>query len=505
MRRVPILSLALLLVVAAMPSAASAQPSIRYTDTHTFVSCDSFGDESGTVSFYAEVSSTYGSYAGLAFWQPPASPLEGPPTWISDEFSVDLSADGSLLTAVLQLYEFIEDPEGGLGAFVGEATVTAALEPMGDPMPFEYSSRGSGSNQQYRVEGLTQLLSVSGEALLPGALAFALDNCDAANETLSVFATQPDAYVQHSSFVSLGCYWEDDGLFAYLSAYSEQGYASADMFVGTDAGAFYGFTDVLTLTDRSFAASFDLFSAGEPEPAPEGISTEAVGPGDGDPVGSVDAAATLTRTGERFRFIDRFGFAKYTYSGEVLAVSGAAEVSIPGADLSLAMDEFTCYAEKVRFGYREATPNENAKGPGGGKPLANDLPENATPISVGTSVTVRSTAGTAAEPEVPCTAIDPEYGEFELPLGHTAWWTFDGTGAEVTVDTAGSDFDTMVGVYVLDGEGFTSLGCVDDVFFEPDGGSLQAAISVATEPGVTYYVQVGGFAGSTGRLELTLY
>jgi len=42
---------------------------------------------------------------------------------------------------------------------------------------------------------------------------------------------------------------------------------------------------------------------------------------------------------------------------------------------------------------------------------------------VGDSVTVRSTAGTAFDAEVPCTMVDPEFGDIiELPIGHTAWW-----------------------------------------------------------------------------------
>jgi len=67
----------------------------------------------------------------------------------------------------------------------------------------------------------------------------------------------------------------------------------------------------------------------------------------------------------------------------------------------------------------------------------------------------------------------------EVPFGHTAWWTFTGSGGDVTMDTAGSDFDTVVGVYVLNGGAFEQVGCVDDVFDpETEEGSLQAAITV---------------------------
>jgi len=42
------------------------------------------------------------------------------------------------------------------------------------------------------------------------------------------------------------------------------------------------------------------------------------------------------------------------------------------------------------------------------------------------------------------------------------------------------------------------------VFEEPDFFSLQARVTVDTTAGVTYYVQVGGFGGSAGRLQLSV-
>ena len=97
-------------------------------------------------------------------------------------------------------------------------------------------------------------------------------------------------------------------------------------------------------------------------------------------------------------------------------------------------------------------------------------------------------------------------GEVEaLPFAHTAWWTFTGTGGDVTVDSAGSDFDTIIGVYVRDGDAFEQVGCVDDVF-DPDTeeGSLQSRVTVATIAGQTYYIQAGGFGDSAGTLRLRL-
>jgi hypothetical protein len=74
-------------------------------------------------------------------------------------------------------------------------------------------------------------------------------------------------------------------------------------------------------------------------------------------------------------------------------------------------------------------------------------------------------------------------------MRNTLWYRFAGTGSEVTVDTAGSRFDTMLAVYVPTAAGLTEIACVDD----PGPRVAQAAIALDTEVGTTYYVQVGGF------------
>ena len=79
-----------------------------------------------------------------------------------------------------------------------------------------------------------------------------------------------------------------------------------------------------------------------------------------------------------------------------------------------------------------------------------------------------------------------------------------GTGGDVTIDTASSDFDTILSMYVLDG-GSVQVGCVDDVF-DPDTGegSLQSRITIASVAGQAYYIQAGGFGDSAGTLRLRL-
>lgn len=125
--------------------------------------------------------------------------------------------------------------------------------------------------------------------------------------------------------------------------------------------------------------------------------------------------------------------------------------------------------------------------------LANDAPSLAHQIAPGDTFET-DTVGAASEPEHAC--IDPERGP--TYLGKTAWWSFAGTGEPVTIDTAGSSFDTVIGVY-REVDHLEPIGCVDDVL-----DSLQARISVETEAGRRYVVQVGGYAGDSGLIVISL-
>jgi hypothetical protein len=112
------------------------------------------------------------------------------------------------------------------------------------------------------------------------------------------------------------------------------------------------------------------------------------------------------------------------------------------------------------------------------------------------------TDGMQPDAEMPCST---EYGP--IGLGRTAWWRFVGTGSEVTIDTAGSGFDTVLGLYADDSDGVLSqLDCVDDVdsLSDPGASLLQARITVPTEAGRTYWIQVGGYGGHSGTLTLAL-
>ena len=87
-----------------------------------------------------------------------------------------------------------------------------------------------------------------------------------------------------------------------------------------------------------------------------------------------------------------------------LSVDGSLTLMLPDGDVTLAMDDAVCSASSQRVQTIQTSPSAQMHA----KPLPNDLPEDATAIAVGDAITVRSTAGTALEPEAPCTLIDPE-------------------------------------------------------------------------------------------------
>jgi hypothetical protein len=473
MRRVLAILGGVAIATAALTGSALAAPPVRITDTQTVVFCD-LTNEAGTVFADAGESEQFGTFGSLAFWAAPAVPELAPPTWISASSAVLI--DGLSVSAVYELVEFDEFAEPPFGDPVGQATLAATLTPVGDPTPYAFEDRQG--NRQFRIEGVLQEYAVAGTLDLPGDITYDLSSCQGFLDTFTVFQTNPASFVSHSSQLQLSCFWETADGFVNINGFADEFGTFADVFMSDATGEYFGFADA-TLTTETFSAVMDLF------PADQG--------GELDPVGGAEASANLTPTGERINDIFRFDNFKVHITGSMLAVDGVLEVTTPGGMQTLSMDATSCFAGDLRV-----TQHESSREGPKARPLANDTPEAAEPLAIGDSVTVR-TAGTALEPEAPC-ILDGEE-PFELPFGHTAWWTFEGTGGPVTVDTSGSDFDTALAVYADEAGELVQVACVDDV---DDVDPFQAEVTIDTLAGVTYYIQAGGFAGQSGRLVLAL-
>lgn len=469
MRRSLIVASALLLLAAFAPAAASAAPASRFTEHAVVVDCFLTNDD-GTVGAFAADSSEFGAFGELAFWAAPATPETADPTLVSIGASVT-ATDASLSAD----YELIELPSEDLG---GTAELRVTLSPSG---PAErVSERFREGNRWNRVEGTIQPMAVEGTLDVPGAATFDAAGCFGAIQDLTFFATNPSSFVERFDNISLSCTWETANGFVGLFAGADMFGAFGDVFVSDATGEYAGSADV-TFTTSAFAGTWDLFLQ------PDGQTA----------VGAVSASATLASTGETIRIKDGSppSFARFTT--RPLAVDGELEVTTPGGVQTLPMDGEHCSAAEEHAFFHSVRP----AGPKPG-PLANDAPENAAAARLGRTIKI-VTGGNAQAPEEPCTVVDPETNQaFELPFGFTAWWTFVGTGGPVTIDTAGSDFDTILAVYTGSPGSFTQVACVDDVF-EP-GFSLQSRVTIDTLAGVTYYVQAGGFGGDSGRLQLVV-
>ena len=79
---------------------------------------------------------------------------------------------------------------------------------------------------------------------------------------------------------------------------------------------------------------------------------------------------------------------------------------------------------------------------------------------------------------------------------NTTWYSYTPTVSHVvTFDTVGSNFDTVLAAFTGDDVYELSLVVCNDDFASAGGPS---SISFQAAPGVTYYIQAGGFAGDSG-------
>jgi hypothetical protein len=460
--------LASLVLVATVPTSALAGRATRFTDHTVGVFCDGMSAVSGGgfAFFGASLSDQFGPDAFVDFWS--TSDTSGPPDLFRDfDQPVTVTWNGSVLAGSIPLLNSSGDP-------AGSATFSATLTPSGDP--FTFDDRFRDGNHWHQFTGVSQPMDPSG-TLSVGGSTFSLDACFGDETTITVFETNPRSFVAHFSTREVGCDLSNaNGDSGFLFTSLNEG----EVFV--DAGAFpadgspgTGAFGSGTLTGGVLDASLDTFNfeTGEPVAGGASIHLEIVG------------------SGEPFEFLLKNATARLTAQGVTLDLEGTLTIG------SIVFDLGACVGVDGRNKIIETFPS----GPKpGGKVPSNDLPSGAKLLSVGDKTSV-ATKGASPDREAPyeCLTFSFDGEVFEVPVGHTVWYTIVGTGGPVTVDTAGSDFDTVVAVYTSDGAGgFTPVpgACVDDVPIQPFGRTLQAAVTWDTVAGTTYYVQIGGFPES---------
>lgn len=88
-----------------------------------------------------------------------------------------------------------------------------------------------------------------------------------------------------------------------------------------------------------------------------------------------------------------------------------------------------------------------------------------------------------------------------ITTGRTIWYTITPAAtSQMSLSTAGSDFDTILAVYTGGSVGgLTQIACSDDT-----ESNLQSSVQFAAQAGTSYRVQVGGYNGAGGNATLSI-
>jgi hypothetical protein len=450
-----------------LPGGALAGAAQKASDHYVEVFCDSLTGSDGTAFFGVTISDVNGVSGGLDVFGPNAAPFD-PPIFTTDPEAVVTAAySGGVFSASIPVLDGNGDPAGA-------AQLSATLESGGEPQPIDDNFKDG--NHNFRSSGTFQPLAITtGSLILPDGSTFVLDNehCGADHVDITFFGNNPASAVQQFDGKNISC----DLVVG--------GQVVGNLFVDVDSDRSIAFIDAF-LFDAGLDASTET-------PITNGAASASLTYVDintGASVGSGAISLTLAATGERFSYTLNGGTQLVRVNGEVYDVTGT--LTAPGfAPFDLSSCVLADFTSK-RIVRPAHAPKPTGKAP------ANDLPSAAPKVRVKTTLT-ENTKNAALDMEAPydcLTFIDDSGAEQPVPVIKTVWFAIDGTGSNVTFDTAGSGFDTVVAVYTkaTDGSYVPVPGaCVDDVPVQPLGRTLQAAVTFGAAAGTTYYVQIGGF------------
>ncbi len=460
--------LAALVLVAAIPITAQAGRVSRFTDHTIGFFCEEISSTGGgDLAFLAaSISDEFGPDAFIDYWAD-GTPDQFPDLSRDFDQPVSLTFANGALTGSFALVDENGDP-------AGTATIDAELTPVGDPQPVD--DNFDFGNRKDRVTGVIQPYAITG-TVAAGGVTFDLSKCVAEEATLTFFATNPNAVAARFADRSVGCDLTND--------------AGDTGFLFVDLNSELVFVDAFMVSDDGSVVMAAFGELAQSNGSVDGTLDDVVDPATGQDVdGGVAVDLSFSAT-EQFSFVLKDATFRRSVTGYVLDIEGS--LTFPGGytfDLGdcVGVDSMT---KEVGTFPRGPKP--------GGKVPSNDFPTGATALTVGSKATI-STKGASpvAEAAFECLVdIDPDTGEeFVIPIGNTVWYTVTGTGGPITVDTAGSDYDTVMAVYTGSPGSFETVACLDDVPLDPVGRTLQAAITFDSVAGVTYYVQIGGFPES---------
>ncbi|MDT9177007.1 MAG: S8 family serine peptidase [Limnospira sp. PMC 1291.21] len=116
------------------------------------------------------------------------------------------------------------------------------------------------------------------------------------------------------------------------------------------------------------------------------------------------------------------------------------------------------------------------------------------------SATLSGTSVNITSSNVNATKEPGEPNHAGLYGGSSVWWNWTAPDSGlVTIDTFGSNFDTILAAYTG-----SSLSNLTEIDSNDDTNGLQSQISFVVEPGTTYKIAVDGFGGASGDINLSL-
>jgi hypothetical protein len=444
---------ALLLLTTAVGGAAGAGAA-KQSDHVRDIGCDALSTPDGDAYFYASISDLFGTDAYLDVWS-----SEDEVVWTRDyERPVSMTFSPTNVDVTIPLVP------------AGEAHIAATLEPAFDP---SFTDSGKDGNSHYRTTVRGTSYAPTGTLTLPGTdpVPFDVQSCTASDVQVRSSFSQPHAFVRSFSSTNGVCDLSNgDG-------------DTANVFLGIfDGGEL--FLDA-RITD-SGGTELSTAGVGASVGGSASLVLDEYDPETGENTGGQGAAdVSLTETGDDFSFVAKSSNATVRVTGSLVDVEGTMTTSLGTFDLG------PCVIAMTRV--KEHDNATNGPKPGGKRP-ANDLPAGAQTLQVGGKASL-STKGArvASEADYPC-MVDEDFegNPITVPVEHTVWYRIAGTGRSITVDTAGSSYDTVIAVYAGAADAGATVACLDDVPLVPFGRTLQSAVTFPTTAGITYWVQIGG-------------
>jgi len=461
MRRVVALLIAAGLL-ASLPVAASAGRALRVQEQTLEAGCnvEDAAWQAGTFAFLTSRGDPYGE---LFAWAVPVDE-EAPPDYLADGSVPPMVVSWSGYDATLEL-----PVTDGTGAPAGTATVAYDLEAVGDPIPLETRDHTSNAwfietGTGWELEGTATIGLPDGSSIEASCFGFARD--------VRIFETDPSSRIRQDDRVQLEC---------ALVGPDEQ---TLDLGIDLAADGGDGFIfGTVGLTGEPLAGL-------DGQGAVDGASIEGTAtmhdPFTGEQLGTAALDATLSPTGERETIVMPYTNGPIRLTFDYQAVDGTFTV-MPDTGDPVVFDLTDCVAAAVHI--KDQLHAANGPKPKG-KAVPNDTPDTAQPLDVGDQARVM-TRTAAPAPEAPsedCLGFD---------LVGTVWYSVTAeSDGPLTIDTAGSDFDTALAVYAADGSLDPIPGaCNDDVGVPPFGRLIQAQVTFEAVAGTTYLVQVGSFPG----------